>query len=267
MAGGGGHVCLRVGGVFGVDGEAAVRVDRADLVVAVGGGNEIPVVGGCAHDRGAARHAQALPVGQCDRVLAGSEGVTRGVGVGGRFAERVDMCLEGLRIRVSLRGLAIPEHLSAVAQAVGDPCLGLMVGHLAEASLPDGDLAAADGGVGHRVTFVLVERVHRPLSVHAVEALHLHDVGGGLIAVVVQGGGRVHEGVSGVDEVLSGQATVGILLAALILGPVFDDDVLVDGNARNVGNAVVPQAQRAAARLDVCVDLVDEVIAYGRSVG
>lgn len=119
----------------------------------------------------------------------------------------------------------------------------------------------------HRVTFVLVERVHRPLSVHAVEALHLYDVGGGLIAVVVQGGGRVHEGVSGVDEVLSGQATVGILLAALTLGPVFDDDVLVDGNARNVGNAVVPQAQRAAARLDVRVDLVDEVIAYGRSVG
>ena len=260
VAGGGGHVCLRVGGIFGVDGEAAVRVDRADLVVAVGGGGQLPVVGGCAHGRGAARHAEALSVGQCDRVLVGSEGVTGGVGVGGRFAERVNASLEGLRIRVSLRGLAIPEHLSAVAQAVGDPRLGFMVGHLAVASLPDGDLAAADGGVGHRVTFVLVERVHRPLSVHAVEALHLHDAGGGLIAVVVQGGGRVHEGVSGVDEVLSGQATVGILLAALTLGPVFDDDVLVDGGARDVGDTVVPQAQRAAARLDVRVDLVDEVI-------
>ena len=135
-----------------------------------------------------------------------------------------------------------------------------MVGHLAVTSLPDGDLAAADGGVGHRVTFVLVERVHCPLSVHAVEALHLHDVGGGLIAVVVQGRGRVHEGVSGVDEVLSGQATVGILLVALTLGPVFDDDVLVDGGTRDVGDTVVPQAQRAAARLDVRVDLVDEVI-------
>ena len=138
-----------------------------------------------------------------------------------------------------------------------------MVGDLAVATLPDGDLASADGGVGNRVLLVVVERVHRPLSVDAFQALHLHDVGGRLITVVVQGGGGVHEGVTRVDEILDGQATVGALLAGFALAPVFDDDVLVDRNAGDVGDAVVPHAQRAATRLDVRVDLVDEVVERG----
>ena len=248
---------------LGVDGEAAVRVDRADLVVAVGGGGQLPVIGGSARGRGSTGHAQGSPVGQRNRVLAGGEGVARGVDVGGGLTQGLDARLESLNVAVGLGGLGVPEHLGAVAQAFGDPGFGLVVGDLAVATLPDGDLAAADGGVGHLVAIVLVERVHRPRSVDAFQALHLHDVGGRLITVVVQGGGGVDDGVTRVNEVLDGQAAVGVLLAGLALAPVFDDDVLVDRDARDVGDAVVPHAQRAAAGLDVRVDLVDEVIERG----
>ena len=168
---------LRVRCFLGVDGEAAVRVDRANLVVAVGGGGELPVVGGRGDGGGGARHAQASSVGQCDRVLAGGEGVARGIDVGGGLAERIDAGLEGLRVGVCLGGLCVPEHLGAIAQTVADPGFGLAVGDLRLASLPDGDLAAADGGVGNGVALVLVELVDVPVFVHAVEALHLQDVG------------------------------------------------------------------------------------------
>ena len=263
VSGGRRHVGLGVRRFLGVDGEAAVRVDRADLVVAVGGGGQLPVIGGSARGRGSARHAQGSSVGQCDGVLAGSEGVARGVDVGGGLTQGLDARLESLNVAVGLGGLCVPEHLGTVAQAFGDPGFGLVVGDLAVAALPDGDLAAADGGVGHRVAVVLVERVHRPLSVDAFQALHLHDVGGRLITVVIQGGGGVDDGVTGVDEVLDGQAAVGVLLAGLTLAPVFDDDVLVDRDARDVGDAVVPHTQGAAAGLHVRVDLVDEVVERG----
>ena len=65
----------------------------------------------------------------------------------------------------------------------------------------------------------------------------------------VQGLGRVHQRVSVLDELLR-------LAAGTI--PVFDDDVLVQGDVLGVDDAVVPDAQLLALGLDVFIYVIDE---------
>ena len=248
----GGVALILTDGHVGAVAQFRRRADLGDDIEMLASGEERKTLSGhcILHLVVAVRRGDELPRTFGDRLQLGDvvdAGLDWGVVVFAdvqRVADLVDVRLH-IVPRRPRAGIG-PGHLRDEAHAVEDLLLDLVLGLVDRAVGPDGHLRTGQFVVvlvdlssavkGSDVPVVVVQSC-------GVDLVHLRRTG------PVQGLGRVHQRVSVLDELLR-------LAAGTI--PVFDDDVLVQGDVLGVDDAVVPDAQLLALGLDVFIYVVDE---------